>query len=287
MSFTDSNAISVLEDTFDIPFDETNGSSPSRWREISPRNRLEEFFSVRLFWRGAIRLIAELRPQKYAAKFVNSLGLADDGKRNDFASIVQVMLDRSSKVVMSINGVGVDPLDLSTWPAVGEKWTDVQLRAEVIVPYELYQNDCGLGELEDEWAILSVGAVLCLSRIEEDGTDSNMLGATEGDRYSVLLNKYERNPINRRLCIEKRGTSCLICGTNFEDVYGPRGRGFIHVHHIVPVSELGPGYRIRPEEDLIPVCPNCHAMLHRTTPPIMPTELKDQIHNRNPEDGGK
>lgn len=47
-----------------------------------------------------------------------------------------------------------------------------------------------------------------------------------------------------------------------------------HVHHIVPVSQIGLDYVIDPLKDLIPVCPNCHSMLHRKDPPLIPEELK-------------
>jgi 5-methylcytosine-specific restriction protein A len=50
---------------------------------------------------------------------------------------------------------------------------------------------------------------------------------------------------------------------NFEEKYGEIGRNFIHVHHIVPISTIGQEYQIDPEKDLVPVCPNCHAMLHK------------------------
>ena len=66
---------------------------------------------------------------------------------------------------------------------------------------------------------------------------------------------------------------CSICGFDFEKNYGELGKGFIHVHHIVPVSKIGPNYIIDPVKDLIPVCPNCHAMLHRTDPPMDPDVL--------------
>ena len=46
-------------------------------------------------------------------------------------------------------------------------------------------------------------------------------------------------------------------------MYGELGQGFIHVHHIVPISKIGKEYKIDPINDLVPVCPNCHAMLHR------------------------
>ena len=50
---------------------------------------------------------------------------------------------------------------------------------------------------------------------------------------------------------------------DFEETYGELGRGFIHVHHLVPISSIGKTYQIDPINDLAPVCPNCHAMLHR------------------------
>ncbi|WP_444659086.1 hypothetical protein ACRQV7_00760 [Caproiciproducens sp. R2] len=40
---------------------------------------------------------------------------------------------------------------------------------------------------------------------------------------------------------------------------------------------MGEEYIVDPIEDLEPVCPNCHAMLHRTAPPLSIEELKKQI----------
>lgn len=86
----------------------------------------------------------------------------------------------------------------------------------------------------------------------------------EGNVQRVLINKFERNPIARKKCIEKYGYNCQVCGMNFENIYGDIGKDFIHVHHIVPISaKKGKSYMIDPENSLIPVCPNCHAMLHR------------------------
>lgn len=41
------------------------------------------------------------------------------------------------------------------------------------------------------------------------------------------------------------------------------GKDYIEVHHIKPISEIGSEYVVDPEKDLIPVCFNCHSMLHR------------------------
>lgn len=88
----------------------------------------------------------------------------------------------------------------------------------------------------------------------------------EGARYQVTVNAYERDPRARQLCVARHGTACVICGFSFGAVYGPEADGFIHVHHVRPLSEIGGDYEVNPVEDLRPVCPNCHAVLHRRIP---------------------
>lgn len=100
------------------------------------------------------------------------------------------------------------------------------------------------------------------------------LGYPEGAVTSVLVNRYERSPINRKLCLEHYGYSCLGCGFNFAERYGEIGKEFIIVHHITPVSQLGPNYVIDPKHDLIPLCGNCHAIVHRTNPPLSLDNLR-------------
>lgn len=58
----------------------------------------------------------------------------------------------------------------------------------------------------------------------------------------------------RKECIEHKGTVCSICGMNFEKVYGKIGKGFIHIHHIKPLSEVSEEYIVDPINNLIPVC---------------------------------
>lgn len=87
--------------------------------------------------------------------------------------------------------------------------------------------------------------------------------AYEGAIKTTKINKYERSSIARKKCIEYHGCKCAICDLSFEQFYGEIGEGFIHVHHIVPLNEIGKEYQVDYKKDLIPVCPNCHAMLHR------------------------
>lgn len=96
----------------------------------------------------------------------------------------------------------------------------------------------------------------------------------EGAKKEITVNSYERNREARNMCIAVHGCKCAVCGMDFEKVYGEIGKGFIHVHHIVPISSIGKEYKLDPVKDLIPVCPNCHAMLHRSDPPHTIEELK-------------
>lgn len=86
---------------------------------------------------------------------------------------------------------------------------------------------------------------------------------TEGNTTQVLVNKYERNQQARKKCIDYYGYKCKVCGFDFEKKYGEIGKNYIHVHHVVPIHEIKKDYDVNPITDLIPVCPNCHAMLHR------------------------
>lgn len=103
----------------------------------------------------------------------------------------------------------------------------------------------------------------------------------EGAVDKALVNHYERDREAREECIKVHGCRCAVCGFDFEEAYGPMGHHFIHVHHIVPISSIGKEYKINPVTDLIPVCPNCHAMLHSKPGKhnaYKPEELKDMIH---------
>lgn len=105
-------------------------------------------------------------------------------------------------------------------------------------------------------------------------------GFYEGAVATILVNVYERNAAAREACIRFWGSKCTVCEFDFEKVYGELGSGFIHVHHLKPLSEIASTYRLNPIKDLRPVCPNCHAMLHRTRPPLEVEELKSRMLHR-------
>ena len=100
---------------------------------------------------------------------------------------------------------------------------------------------------------------------------------TDGAKRQVRVNAYERNPRARKACIAHHGWRCSVCDLLFEERYGEVGEKFIHVHHLKPLATKGQPESVDPREDLLPVCPNCHAMLHRTDPPLTIEELKSRL----------
>lgn len=98
-------------------------------------------------------------------------------------------------------------------------------------------------------------------------------GYPEGATKTITVNYYERNPEARAACIAHYGCKCIVCGFDFEQVYGEIGKAFIHVHHVVPLSETKTAYKVNPINDLRPVCANCHAIIHRSTPALSIAEV--------------
>lgn len=84
----------------------------------------------------------------------------------------------------------------------------------------------------------------------------------EGATRRVCVNAYERSQEAVQQCKAAHGTACVVCGIDFGAVYGAEFTGFIHVHHLRPLSAVGGEYSVDPVEDLCPVCPNCHAIIH-------------------------
>jgi hypothetical protein len=84
----------------------------------------------------------------------------------------------------------------------------------------------------------------------------------ERDPRKVLAIAYDRNRFARQACIDHYGARCFICGWEPGALFGEEFAGVIHVHHRTPVSVNRAAHRISPVQDLVPVCPNCHALIH-------------------------
>jgi len=90
--------------------------------------------------------------------------------------------------------------------------------------------------------------------------------------------RYERDKKLRFDAIAIHGTKCKVCGFDFEAVYGRHGHGFIEVHHLIPVSNLGKNTKVNPRTDMTVVCSNCHRMIHRKKDHILSlSEIREYV----------
>lgn len=105
----------------------------------------------------------------------------------------------------------------------------------------------------------------------------------EGAIRQIYVNRHERNREARNQCVKKYGVQCIICHFDFEKTYGEVGRDFTHVHHLKPLSEISETYRVNPIHDLRPVCPNCHAIIHKQNPPYSIDEVIAMMRNAKME----
>lgn len=99
----------------------------------------------------------------------------------------------------------------------------------------------------------------------------------EAAKKQINVNAYEHNTIARSKCLQHYGFSCSVCEFNFEAVFGSIGHNYIHIHHLVPLTEIDNSYMLDPIEDLRPICPNCHAMIHQKQPAYTIEELKQLL----------
>lgn len=151
-------------------------------------------------------------------------------------------------------------------------WQSVDIKA-VCTSVEMVDDMHSLSDFAVQSIVFYWGLVLSLL-----GTDTSFQDlCCDGKVTTREVNVYERNPLNRKACIALKGTTCAVCGLNFEKKYGPVGAGFIEIHHRKPVSQYDGEQLVNPLTDLVPVCANCHAMLHRRNPPYSVEELKEMI----------
>ncbi|MDB2438671.1 hypothetical protein N9W89_08155 [Hellea sp.] len=113
---------------------------------------------------------------------------------------------------------------------------------------------------DDGWYAFAVGD---FDTKENSLKSSEEVVYLEGSRVPISSSRIERNSRARAACLELHGTRCCICSFDFEETYGELGSAFIHVHHLKLISDSEGPHKVCPETDLRPVCPNCHAMIHR------------------------
>lgn len=134
-------------------------------------------------------------------------------------------------------------------------------------------------QLEQEWGRRTG------SRFEPLPDEVSVQEYPEGALRRITVNAYERSAAARAACLAHYGYSCTICGENLAQRYGEVAEGLIHVHHIVPVSRVRTRYVVDPVADLRPICPNCHAVVHRREPPFSIEDVVGMLRGQTAAEG--
>lgn len=111
-------------------------------------------------------------------------------------------------------------------------------------------------------------------RFPEEEPDEHFV---DGAHRRVIINAYERDPRARQACIDHFGSRCNICDVDLGERYGPVAAGFVHVHHLSALAHAEGPTEIDPTRDLIPVCPNCYAIIHLREPPHTADDVRGML----------
>lgn len=211
-------------------------------------------------------LEADFVPDTYAGDLIRAMGSSLPQARVVFGTLVESFSELGNRIKISVNGSVIS--NSSELPPA--PWNKFELSVRRLTDAATESEDA-LQSSAEEIAAACLALVLTILPLEETDNAATPLfegGLPEGACIKVTVNKYERSPVNRAVCIAAHGTVCHVCGFDFGKFYGQLGKGYIEVHHRIPVSKMGASYVIDPIRDLVPLCSNCHSAVHRSDPPI-------------------
>ena len=192
-----------------------------------------------------------------------------------FCAVLNDSVSRGANIELEINGARLAYDSEELWTA---EWK------RIVLTMSKGLLELGVDQGEWDWHIVSdwtkrfAAAIIAILPLEASGVYGlEVAGFPEGALTAVQMNRYERDPRNRAAAVALHGTACAGCGLELKSKYGPIAESLIEVHHVTPVSQLGAGYVIDPMHDLVPLCPNCHAVVHRQVPPLTIGELRQLL----------
>ncbi|MFB5762937.1 HNH endonuclease [Paenibacillus medicaginis] len=139
-----------------------------------------------------------------------------------------------------------------------------------LVDYKQYSDKPSIFILSTSVNQALSASALSTEQNKTNSVEINFIADEEGATKTRIHVSYERSIKNRTKAIEIHGTTCKACGFKFNEFYGEDlANNFIEIHHTVPLSELKEGTSINSLTDLVPLCSNCHSMIHRRRNRVM------------------
>lgn len=230
-------------------------------------------------------LEASFKADNFSGGLLRKMGDVDELKVADFISSINKLTDNGD-IEFSINGEYTEKYRECF---TGAAWSKMEFICERRLSSEAKVEQKKLDTVVSELVTGMLNSILILMQVEENSDVVPLfeIGLPEGAKKIVEVNKYERSPINRARCLDHHGFDCAACNNNFFEIYGPIGEEYIEVHHIIKISDMGAGYIVDPINDLVPLCSNCHSMIHRRDPPLSVEYLKELLSTPTKVGGSK
>lgn len=216
--------------------------------------------------RGLSFIYADLQWDSLAGQLLDAVNAAPASAWAQLPATIDSLIDAGVRVDLRLDGQSFDgdpllPLKSLQLNARSTAWRD-----------------------EIEWSFAEVASVVIgviISLLPLDRREDEVAGELtsvdfdeEGAVERRMVNRYERSRSNRAIAILAHGRRCTVCGFEFSVAYGDWARGYVEIHHLEAMHLMSTPRIINPIEDLVPLCSNCHRMVHRADPPISPSDLR-------------
>jgi putative restriction endonuclease len=218
---------------------------PKRYRSLIEEGTEVLYYKGRLKDKTFLSKRLSSKPHYFGKATIGEVYLDEESKKGDLFAKIEGFTEFEEPVLAKQGGAYFEVIPPSK---VKNYWRDA------VRPVTIEQFNKILGKAE----LLPSPSVEGL----ENGA-MELMTWVEGGRSSYLGTKYERDLMLRKQAIKIHGEACNVCGFDFGVAYGEHGKGFVHVHHVTPISAFGGKKQVNPKTDLVTLCANCHAAIHR------------------------
>jgi 5-methylcytosine-specific restriction protein A len=218
-------------------------------------------------WAGLSFVYSKLKLDSLSGSILNALSSADSGAWTQLFDSLESLAAIGNRIDVTVNGLPATIAPTGTVTGFEMSSRSVNWQGEI---------DVAAADLGASLTAVFL-AMLPLDNPDLDESHDAEGWQIEGQLQRISHNRYERSRSNRALAILAHGTRCIVCGFDFERHYGPFGAGYVEIHHLLPVHLMDSPRVINPLEELVPLCSNCHSMVHRVDPPIPPDALRAMV----------
>ncbi len=265
---------SILTGTVGLPFAVTMPTATTIELQLADGNDERATFAILAALIGR-QLQVTFRAGRWAGELVSAMGQTDEEGQRIWVDLVsRCTVGEGARLTMTVNGQPVDARQPASWPSHWQLLTVVLERPRVALDdYDATKMGLTTPEIWIARFGAAIAALLPIEELEVGQFEPDI----EGDPRLAAHFRYERSRRNRAAALSIHGYGCFACSTNMEAVYGPLGADFIHVHHENMLADQGGAHQVDPYTDLVPLCPNCHAIAHRRRPPYSVQEIREAL----------